>query len=44
MTDATILVPNGFTLDGANHTITAMDPAGDLVEFKGVHCGTVPTD
>lgn len=27
-TDATILVPNGFTLDGAGHTITAVDPAG----------------
>jgi len=32
-TDATILVPNGFTLDGANHTITAKDPAGD--HFRG---------
>ncbi|MBI2101160.1 right-handed parallel beta-helix repeat-containing protein [Candidatus Woesearchaeota archaeon] len=27
-TDATILVPDGFTLDGAGHTITAVDPAG----------------
>lgn len=27
-TDATILVPNGFTLDGAGHTITAVDPPG----------------
>jgi hypothetical protein len=27
-TDHTILVPNGFTLDGAGHTITAVDPAG----------------
>lgn len=26
-TDATILIPNGFTLDGAGHTITAVDPA-----------------
>ena len=26
MTDATILVPNGVTLNGANHTITAVDP------------------
>jgi hypothetical protein len=25
-TDATILIPNGFTLDGAGHTITAFDP------------------
>ncbi|MBI2368646.1 MAG: right-handed parallel beta-helix repeat-containing protein [Deltaproteobacteria bacterium] len=28
-TDATILVPDGFTLDGASHTITAVDPPGD---------------
>jgi hypothetical protein len=27
-TDATILVPNGFTLDGKNHAITAVDPSG----------------
>ena len=27
-TDETILVPQGFTLDGAGHTITAVDPAG----------------
>ncbi len=27
-TDETILVPNGFTLDGAGHTITAQDPSG----------------
>lgn len=27
-TDATILIPDGFTLDGAGHTITAIDPAG----------------
>lgn len=25
-TDSTILIPNGFTLDGAGHTITAVDP------------------
>jgi len=25
-TDATILIPDGFTLDGAGHTITAVDP------------------
>ncbi len=28
MTDATIFVPDGFTLDGAGHTITAVDPPG----------------
>lgn len=27
-TDATILVPNGFTLDGGGHSITAVDPSG----------------
>lgn len=27
-TDTTILVPNGYTLDGLWHTITAVDPAG----------------
>lgn len=27
-TDGTILVPNGFTLDGGGYTITAVDPAG----------------
>ena len=27
-TDHTILVPNGFTLDGAGNMITAVDPAG----------------
>ncbi len=26
-TDATILIPNGFTLDGRNYTITAADPS-----------------
>ena len=32
-TDHTILVPDGFTLDGAGNTITAVDPAGD--HFRG---------
>jgi len=27
-TDATILVPDGYTLDGAGHTMTAVDPPG----------------
>jgi hypothetical protein len=27
-TSSTILIPNGMTLDGNNHTITAIDPAG----------------
>jgi parallel beta-helix repeat protein len=32
-TDHTISVPQGLTLEGANHTITAVDPAGD--HFRG---------
>lgn len=32
-TDASIVVPNGKTLDGRNFTITAVDPAGD--HFRG---------
>ena len=32
-TDKTILVPNGVTLDGDGHSITAVDPAGD--HFRG---------
>lgn len=32
-TDETILVPDGFTLDGGGHTITAEDPPGD--HFRG---------
>ncbi|MGH7539582.1 MAG: hypothetical protein ACRELC_01140 [Gemmatimonadota bacterium] len=32
-TDATILVPDGMTLDGNGHTITAVDPASD--HFRG---------
>ena len=32
-TDATIFIPDGFTLDGRHHTITAVDPTGD--HFKG---------
>ena len=32
-TDATIVIPDGYTLDGNGHTITAVDPAGD--HFRG---------
>lgn len=32
-TDGTILIPDGFTLDGKNHTITAVDPPAD--HFRG---------
>jgi hypothetical protein len=34
-TDHTITVPPGGTLDGAHHTITAIDPAGVGVHFVG---------
>src|SRR5947208_82886 len=33
MTDSTIFVPNGFTLDGNGHKITAVDPPLD--HFRG---------
>jgi len=33
MTDATIYVPDGMTLDGADNMITAVDPGGD--HFRG---------
>jgi Right handed beta helix region len=33
ITTTSIIVPDGFTLDGAGHTITAHDPIGD--HFKG---------
>ena len=32
-TDTTIAIPNGYTLDGNGHTITAVDPSGG--HFKG---------
>lgn len=32
-TDTTITIPDGFTLDGAQHTINAVDPSGN--HFKG---------
>ncbi len=35
-TDATILIPNGFTLDGDGHTITAVDPPDDGDPLNGV--------
>jgi len=36
-TDATILIPDGMTLDGKGHMITAVDPAGG---FKGAVVGS----
>jgi hypothetical protein len=35
ITTTNIIIPNGFTLDGAGHTITAIDPAGDYFK-KGI--------
>jgi hypothetical protein len=32
-TDSTILIPDGYTLDGNGYTITAVDPSGD--HFRG---------
>jgi hypothetical protein len=34
-TDHTVTVPQGFTLDGAGHTITAVDPVGPPFHFVG---------
>jgi hypothetical protein len=41
-TDQTIAVPDGFTLDGAGHTITAVDPAGG--HFLGAVLTNAGTD
>lgn len=32
-TTQSVIIPNGYTLDGAGHTVTAVDPAGD--HFRG---------
>ena len=45
-TDATILVPDGYTLDGAGHTITAVDPPGGhflgaVVANAGTHANVM---
>ncbi|MGH9877475.1 MAG: right-handed parallel beta-helix repeat-containing protein, partial [Nitrososphaerales archaeon] len=52
MTDATITIPDGYTLDGAGHTITAVDPpsghflgavvanAGATAHVKNLHITT----
>ena len=31
-TDASIVIPDGLTLDGNYHTITAVDPPGRLIK------------
>jgi len=45
-TSVTILVPDGFTLDGAGHTITAVDPPGGhflgaVVANEGTHANVM---
>jgi len=45
-TSVTILVPDGFTLDGAGHTITAVDPHGGhflgaVVANEGTHANVM---
>jgi hypothetical protein len=45
-TDHTIIVPEGFTLDGAGHTITAVDPdsghfLGAVVANEGAHANVM---
>src|SRR5438105_3072595 len=35
VTDHSIVVPNGYTLDGAGHTITAVDPTTAPFHFVG---------
>ena len=45
-TDATILIPEGFTLDGAGNTITAVDPddghfLGAVVANVGTHANVM---
>ena len=36
VTNASILIPNGTTLDGSNHTIKAIDPPGNTFHGGGV--------
>ena len=44
ITTTSIIVPNGFTLDGAGHTITAMDPLGDYFKRGVVQNGGATAD
>lgn len=47
-TDTSIIIPNGFTIDGAGHTITAVDPvSGHFVGgpyYDGAFCVNVQID
>lgn len=44
ITTTNIVVPNGFTLNGAGHTITAMDPLGDYFKRGVVQNGGATAD
>jgi hypothetical protein len=44
ITTTSIIVPNGFTLNGAGHTITAMDPLGDYFKRGVVQNGGATAD
>jgi hypothetical protein len=44
ITTASIIVPNGFTLNGAGHTITAMDPVGDYFKRGVIENGGANAD
>lgn len=44
VTTASIIVPNGFTLNGAGHTITAMDPSGDYFKRGVIQNGGATAD
>jgi hypothetical protein len=44
VTTASIIVPNGFTLNGAGHTITAMVPSGDYFKRGVIQNGGATTD
>jgi len=44
VTTTSIIVPNGFTLNGAGHTITAMDPVGDYFKRGIIQNGGATAD
>lgn len=44
ITTASIIVPDGFTLNGAGHTITAMDPVGDYFKRGVIENGGASAD
>ncbi|HKR60923.1 MAG TPA: hypothetical protein VJS64_14480, partial [Pyrinomonadaceae bacterium] len=44
ITTTSIIVPNGFTLNGAGHTITAMDPVADYFKRGVIENGGATAD